>query len=205
MKKVCLLLSALFVCMIASAQVTFNCKGGFGISTMAGSDAEGSKIKTGWKIGVGLEKPLSANWLLMPTLEFKQKGAQYKDVSGSNNYEDKVSLQYIQLPIMVAYRTRLNDNLNLTLKAGPYFAYGISGKDKYADDYNGSHYEEEDDFFGSDTNRFDCGIGIGVDFEYHRFVVGLEGEYGFINLYKDDDDHIKVYNVGAYVTVGYKF
>lgn len=194
MKKVCLLLSALFVCMLASAQITFNCKGGFGISTMAGNDAEGSKIKTGWKIGVGLEKPLSANWLLMPTLEFKQKGAQYDD--------GNLTLQYIQLPIMGAFRTRLNDNLNLTLKAGPYFAYGISGKDKYKDDST----EEESDFFGSDTNRFDCGIGIGADFEYHRFVIGLEGEYGFINLFKDDDiDHIKLYNVGAYITVGYKF
>lgn len=201
MKKVCLLLSALFVCMLASAQITFNCKGGFGISTMAGSDAEGSKIKTGWKIGVGLEKPLSANWLLMPTLEFKQKGAQYKE----DGFEEKISLQYIQLPIMAAYRTRLNDDLNLTLKAGPYFAYGISGKWKYVENYNGNHDEGENDFFGSDTNRFDCGIGIGVDFEYHRFVVGFEGEYGFISLYKDDDDHFKVYNVGAYITVGYKF
>ena len=201
MKKVVLLLSVLFVCMIASAQVTFNCKGGFGISTLAGRDADGSKIKTGWKIGVGLEKPLSANWLLMPTLEFKQKGAQYKE----DGFEDKLTLQYIQLPIMVAYRTRLNDNLNLTLKAGPYFAYGISGKEKFVEVYNGNYDEGENDFFGSHTNRFDCGAAVGVDFEYHRFVVGLEGEYGFISLYKDEDGPIKVYNVGAYVTVGYKF
>lgn len=205
MKKVCLLLSALFVCMIVSAQITFNCKGGFGISSVAGSDADGSKIKTGWKIGVGLEKPLSANWLLMPTLEFKQKGAQYKDVSDGDYYEDKISLQYIQLPVMVAYRTRLSDNLNLTLKVGPYFSYGISGKWEYTEDYKGSHDEGENDFFDSETNRFDCGAAIGVDFEYHRFVVGLEGEYGFKSLYKDDIDHIKMYNVGAYVTVGYKF
>ena len=201
MKRVGLLLSVLFVCVMASAQITFNCKAGFGISTLAGSDAEGSTIKTGWKIGFGIEKPLSANWLLMPTLEFKQKGAQYKD----NEIDDKLSLQYIQLPVMMAYRTRLSDNLNLTLKAGPYFAYGISGKDEYVEDYNGEHDEGEYDFFGSDTNRFDCGVGVGVDFEYHRFVVGLEGEYGFISLFKDDDDHIKMYNVAAYVTVGYKF
>lgn len=200
MKKVCLLFSLLFISILASAQITWNCKAGAGIANLRG-DVDGS-MKFGWKIGVGIEKPLTANWLIMPSLEFKQKGAAYSEEYEGTKESETLNLSYLQLPIMGAYRTRLSDALNLTLKAGPYFAYALSGKMKY--EY-GNEKEEADFFDEENGNRFDCGLAIGADFEYHRFVVGIEAEFGFVSLVKDDMDDFKAYNTSAYITLGYKF
>ena len=55
------------------------------------------------------------------------------------------------------------------------------------------------------TSRFDCGLALGADVEYHRFVVGAEFEYGFIPMAKNDFLNQKIRNISAYVIVGYKF
>lgn len=207
MKKLLFVLSLIMVSITASAQITWNVKVGGGLSTII-TDEEGIGSKFGWKVGVGIEKPIAANWLIMPTLEFKQKGASlnFADLEDSDLSDSKLQAYYIQLPIMVAFRTRLSNEVNLTLKAGPYFAYGISGSNKW--DYNGTELKldlfgdsDDDDCYGG--KRFECGAMIGADVEYHRFVFGIEAEYAFTDLFPDYDCTYN--NFGAYVTVGYKF
>ena len=159
MKRIGLLMATMLVCMVASAQITWNVKAGAGFATMRG-DVEDAKGKLGWKIGVGIEKPLSADWLFMPSLEFKQKGTQVSYTDYTESEHSKVSVSYLQLPILAAYRTRLNDDFNLTLKAGPYVAYALSGKEKYEYSYNGESGKEEYDLFDDDGigKRFDAGL-----------------------------------------------
>lgn len=202
MKKLLFVLSLVLVSITASAQITWNVKVGGGISTIF-TEEEGIGAKFGWKVGVGIEKPIAANWLIMPTLEFKQKGASL-DFENSRGDNSILHAYYIQLPVMAAFRTSLSDEVNLTLKAGPYFAYGISGNNKYEVD----GYEYELDLFGDEEDsyagkRFEVGAMVGADVEYHRFVFGVEAEYAFTNLFPD---FMYTYNnFGAYVTVGYKF
>ncbi|MBO4984809.1 MAG: hypothetical protein J6C87_04110 [Bacteroides sp.] len=74
MKKLSLVFALLLMCMCATAQITWNVKAGVGIATLSGLNDEGSKkMKFGWKVGVGIEKPLAANWLIMPSLELSRK------------------------------------------------------------------------------------------------------------------------------------
>lgn len=215
MKKISLLFVMMFACMAMSAQITWNVKAGAGIATVTGLNGDGETLtKVGWKIGVGIEKPLSANWLIMPTLEFKQKGCAWKEIDREYDYwlEEDVNVPYVQLPVLAAYRLRLNDEMNLTLKAGPYFAYALSAKCKYKEYWNGEMDEDEYDLFDSSdideetsTSRFDCGLALGADVEYHRFVVGAEVEYGLIPVVKNNYENMKIRNISAYITVGYKF
>ena len=60
---------------------------------------------------------------------------------------------------------------------------------------------------GDTANRFDAGIILGADFEYHRFVAGVEFEYGLTNIvdYGVDSGTVNIKNVAGYITVGYKF
>ena len=58
------------------------------------------------------------------------------------------------------------------------------------------------DFTG---DRFDVGVDVGIDFEYHRFVFGVEYERGFINFFPKIKSAAKVYNQAFYATIGYKF
>ena len=186
MKKLfCLICVAMFA-LTASAQVTWNMKGGFGVATCYGSDTDGLKSHLVGKIGAGLEYPLSSNVSLMPSLEFAWKGTEQK-IDG-----DKLTLDlyYLQVPVVFAYRINLADAWNTTLKAGPYFAYAVSDKVKY-----GSNS------WSADVKKFDAGLDAGVDFEYHRFVFGVEAEMGFMKLYSGGN----IKNLAFYATLGWKF
>lgn len=212
MKKIFVLLCVTVFALTASAQVTWNVKAGIG-SAWCAIDAPGnngsSKAHIVGKLGVGLETPLTENFSLMPSLEFAVKGSKREYTWNDASLSEKVNLTYIQLPIMAAYRFNATDRLNIVAKLGPYFAYALSGKvkDTYIDDYS-----NDTDYFdifedGEGGKRFDAGLIIGVDFEFNRFVAGLEYERGFTNLldFTDDEGSVKIKNSAIYLTVGYKF
>lgn len=209
MKKIFVLLCAAVFALTASAQITWNVKAGIG-SAWCAIDAPGnngsSKAHIVGKLGVGLETPLTENLSLMPSLEFAVKGSKREYTWDDASLNEKVNLTYIQLPIMAAYRFNATDRLNIAAKLGPYFAYALSGKCYIEDNQN---YNDDFDIFedGAGGKRFDAGLIIGVDFEFNRFVAGLEYERGFTNLLDTDDDEgsVKIKNSDIYLTVGYKF
>lgn len=195
MKKLFLIACVMFMAMSASAQITWNAKGGVGIAHCWG-DAKGLKPAVVGKLGVGIEKPLSSNWSLMPSFEVALKGCKIdwaKVADGSES--SRMNALYLQIPVMAAYRININDSWNTTLKAGPYFAVGVYGD---IDGYN--IFKSEDGADGA--SRFDVGLDLGVDFEYHRFVFGVEYELGFISMSPVKDS---VRNGAFYATVGWKF
>lgn len=194
MKKFFLLLALTALTVSASAQITWNAKGGIGIAFCYG-DTE-TKSKLVGKIGVGIEKPLSANLSLMPSIEIAMKGANYEEeYSYGSTYTQNVSIYYAQIPVLLAYRFNLSDSWNMTIKAGPYVAYGFAGNMK--ESYEGE--SANSNIFDLGVERFDAGVDLGVDFEHHKFVFGVEVEYGLLNMV----DGVK--NFAAYATIGWKF
>lgn len=218
MRKFITLVCVAFLATTAQAQITWNVKGGIGAATCYGDVEDMSNHLVG-KLGVGIEKPISKNWSIMPSLELAWKGAEYKSTMDYGYYgsdyesiKETLDIFYLQIPIVAAYRINLNSSWNITLKAGPYFAYGLSGRMKGSSEGSyGSDSWDEDIFKGYDYGkdgdskagkRFDAGLDFGVDFEYHRFVFGAEYELGLLKFAPDDAD---VKNAAAYFTVGYKF
>lgn len=180
MKKILSLVFVAMLTMAASAQITWNAKGGLGLATCYGDATEGLKNHIVGKIGAGIEYPFSSNLSLMPSLEFALKG--------TTDGENTLDLYYLQVPVVVAYRINLTDEWNLALKAGPYFAYTVS--DKISPD-NASLGAE----------KFDAGIDAGIDFEHHRFVFGVETEIGVCKLASG----VNAKNLAFYATIGWKF
>ena len=191
MKKLFVLVFAITMTMAASAQITWNAKLGGGIATLWGSDADNAKPHFVAKAGVGLEKPLSANWSLMPSLEVAWKGFKFDESS----FDFTGDILYLQIPIVAAYRVNLSSDWNLALKAGPYFAYSVYDNGKISS----GGYSANNKL---DIKKFDVGLDAGIDFEYHRFVFGVEGEMGFLSLSRSD---AKINNLAFYATIGYKF
>lgn len=187
MKKIFCLMFVAFIAMAAQAQITWNAKAGLGFAK-CNSDAA-TKNALVWKAGVGIEKPLSANWSIMPSLEFAMKGSKYED------FGSELSLSYIQIPVLAAYRFHVNNSLNMVLKAGPYVAYAIKG------DIDGYDIFEDDEYGEAPGKRLDYGLDLGVDLEYQRYVVGFEYEYGFTSIEKDWETKTSA----MYLTIGYKF
>lgn len=192
MKKICLFMFVAFMAMATQAQITWNAKAGLGFAKCIAEDGYETGNAFVGKIGVGIEKPFTANWSIMPSLELAMKGAKFDDDNSSGGASSsELRIYYVQVPVLAAYRFNLNESWNITLKAGPYFAFGIKGDD------------EGEDIFDDDGGgkRFDLGIDLGFDFEYQRYVFGFEYEYGLTSIYKHGD----VKTSAVYVTVGYKF
>ena len=206
MKKTFGILLVLFVAMTANAQVTWNLKGGVGMaSCISSGDAGNSKLKFVAKFGGGLETPIIQSLSFMPSLEVAWKGGKYNIYDG----DATLNLIYLQIPAVFAYRVNVNDRLNMTMKAGPYAAFAVSGNMKQDYTYGGLAYHYDVNIFDEGENgvakaakRFDVGIDVGLDFELHRFVLGLEYELGFISFAPND---ASLKNQAFYATIGYKF
>ncbi|MBS1915235.1 MAG: PorT family protein [Bacteroidetes bacterium] len=114
----------------------------------------GSKI--GFNFGVFATQPIvtlgPGQIAARAGLEFIQKGGKY----GSGTDEENYRLNYIELPVDALYQYEISDQATVFAGFGPYFAYGVGGKIKYAD---GS---PSDNAFGGDygAKRFDFGMQV---------------------------------------------
>ena len=208
MKKKIALLGCLIFTMAANAQVTWNVKGGAGMAVSITNANVDPKMKFVAKLGAGIETPLTPDLSLMPSLEVALKGGKYdlKDYSVEKANE-QLSLTYLQIPVLLAYRVNLSGFTNMTIKAGPYLAYALSGKLKGESSHSSTSYDV--DIFSEDgkniikkAKRFDWGLDAGIDFEFRRFVAGVEYELGFLSMAPND---VSIKNQAFYLTVGYKF
>jgi hypothetical protein len=173
---------AWMVCLIFSvtimqAQIKFGPKAGLNLSTMTLKNsgiAVDPKTLVGFHVGVISEIPLKGNFVLQPALLYSSKGSKY-----SFGGEDmSISPGFIELPVNAVYKFDIG-NMKLFLNAGPYFAYGISGKIK-------SGGESQSIEFGSDDNAdmkpFDMGINFGAGLEIQNFLISLNYDLGLANL-----------------------
>ena len=188
MKKLILSVCVAMFSMAAFAQITWNAKAGAGLATCWG-DGELSPHVVG-KAGVGIEKPLTKDISLMPSIEVAWKGAEDK----WDGYKETLDIIYLQVPVLAAYRMNLTQAWNMAIKAGPYFAFKVY--DKLSLGGGGEH-----ESYSAGAESFDAGIDVGVDFERRRFVFGLEAEMGFIGMWGGNSPK----NLAFYATVGWKF
>lgn len=196
----------------SNSQISWRVNAGFGGANITGDDMEDdASLKPSYKLGIGIEMPLGRNWLLMSSLEYKLKGCKWNEEGGNFSFKEDISLHYLQLPVMGAYRLNFRDDMNLTFKAGLYVAYGLKGEMKITETYDGMTEKETYNLFNGEDDendelkRFDSGVITGIDFEYKRFMVGLEADFGFINLLKHDEEDISIYNGTVFFSVGYRF
>lgn len=204
MKKYLAIVALMLTCLTTHAQVTWNIKAGFGLSQAVGLNSEGnSKPKFVFKGGVGAEIPFKKNLMLMPSLEYANKGAKWEHKEAG--LEAEINMHYLQIPVLLAYRIPIKAS-NLTFKAGPYFAYAMSGYLTYKsiDPETIIEGSNKIDLFKKDAGgkRFDVGVDAGIDLEYHSFVIGVEYERGFSKMV-DAGSHVN--NSAFYMTLGYKF
>lgn len=194
MKKLFVLAFAMTMTMAVSAQITWKPKAGVGYALAWGSDTNGD-VKSFFiaKAGMGIEKRLNVNWSLMPSFEIAWKRFMIDVGSGGTG---NIECLYLHIPITAAYRIYLSNDWNTTLKGGPYVAYAVYEQhDKYYKSYPRQKILE-------DIRKIDVGIDVGVDFELHRFVFGVEADMGFLSIAGSDID---IKNIAFYTTVGYKF
>ena len=210
---------ALLIGVSAGAQdkpLAFGVKAGMNLSNFSGDLDMDAKV--GFNAGVTVDYGFTPDLFFMTGLEFTTKGAK-----ASDDFDMKLNLSYIQLPIHVGYKLNVAENTRINLHAGPYLAYAVEGKWKAKEgsvEGSVSAFGDEMDAVGLKMKRFDLGIGLGVGVEFGQFNVGLGYDLGIldisdfgkelqigndnISIIVDGSDY-KVRNMNAYLTVGYKF
>lgn len=200
MKRLLNVLLLLAVAMAASAQISWNVRGGVGMAFP--SFEQKSKAGIAAKFDVGCEIPLSSNISFMPSVGLEYMAAEF--ISWDERYNRLPNGDYAYTPhydvseanisrpiasLLFGYRVPIGTtDCSLMAKLGPYVAYAFT------------------DFFNSGMS-VDVGVGIGVDFEYRRFIVGASLEYGFVKDHYPYGHHLQedYTNRAAFFNIGYKF
>lgn len=206
-----LIAAALLMALTGKAQdspLTFGIKGGVNLSNF--SDNVGDpKPKAGYQAGITLDCKITTDVYILTGLEVTNKGAKEKYMESDG---EKITLKhkplYLQLPVHAGYKMAVGESSRIVLHAGPYLAYGISGK------------LNEIDYFGDNgfAKRFDYGFGLGVGLEVGKFAFNVGFDSGLANIVNDviivdsngnvmsaSDDSRKMKNQSSYFTLGYKF
>ncbi|MDR0962583.1 MAG: PorT family protein [Mediterranea sp.] len=202
MKRNVLLFVFVLIAAAASAQISWNAKAGMNLSNITGVEGD---FKIGYNVGAGMEYAFSSTWSLQPSLLFTAKGAK----ESSDGITTTINSLYLELPILAAARFPINPKTNIVISAGPYLAYGVGGKTSVSVD----GIKVSLDTFGTTTvdgesgeglKRFDAGLAAGIALEFNKIVVGLNGEYGLLDVAETEGNE-SYKNLNLYLGIGYKF
>lgn len=139
----------------------------------------------------------------------RSKGAKCTVKSNGMNIEQTVNPLYLQVPLFVSYHCDINRLLKLQVNFGPFFAYGVGGKNKLQVKNGEESYSSSTDFFdeNNEFRRMDYGlaIGAGVTFLKHYYV-GLSFDFGLCGIQHikyANDKNLKTRDIS--LSLGYNF
>jgi hypothetical protein len=101
----------------------------------------------GINFGVSVEIPVLKSLWINTGLYYSLTGAKFsfkqdnsKHVEGTyiDDYSANVRMHNARIPVQASYRYNINNNFQLQVNLGPYFAYGIGGKASIKNDVNGN-------------------------------------------------------------------
>lgn len=180
MKKINLLVFVFAIALTttATAQVRLGAKAGLNIANiMSDPKEEGEKSYLGFHVGGTVDFKLTEQVSLQSGLLFSQKGQVIEEGSvKSTEFQN-----YLEVPVNVAYSYALGEQSKLSIFAGPYFAYALSGEIKGK---SSTLIITSDVVYGGDNgqNRFDLGLNGGVNFDYSNYRVTAQYGYGLTNM-----------------------
>jgi len=188
----------------AQAEFRLGAKAGVNFAKLTGDAVEDVDGRTGFHLGGVVEIPFAERWSVQPEILYSQQGAQSKEEEGGIEFEDKLILDYINIPVMAKFY--LTDALSL--EAGPQFGFNAKAENEFTVEGDGVDVEETDDI-SDDVNGFDLGAGIGAAYRLPmgiffqaRYVLGLSNIPEGSDEDGIDDD---LTNSVLSLSVGYKF
>ena len=145
------------------------------------------RLKSGFQGGLIVDCPINDALAIQPGARFSMQGFVDKYANNSKHTR-RFSLFYLQVPVYAQYRLNIAEETNLLFQAGPYFGYGLFGRQSYV--RNGKSQSLSDNLkkitFGTGTasdirKGIDFGAGAGVGIEFYRFQLMATYDFG---LYK---------------------
>jgi len=180
MKKLLLSITALLFATGAFAQqeMGFGLKAGINFPSYhwSGNGTETSTA-TNFHITAFLDAPIATDWFyIQPGISLQGKGAKLVDM---DDYKVKQSTMWIEVPVNFVAKFPTATAGSFFIGAGPYVAFGISGKNKYESGGNTSEQDIPDFDFGGDgaIKTTDFGLNFIGGFEFNNGLM-IHGGYG---------------------------
>ena len=207
----------------ASQGITWSVRTGLNVSNIINLEGMDYRAKAGFHLGVlaDIPVPMAINGFSVQSgLFYTMRGAKYKESENEEGYykykyTEKIASHYFQIPVYWSYKYDFG-SVAVSAFTGPYIAVGLGGKFKWkeeGEDYDGESYEESEkyDLFGKDKDdswnwkRFDFGWSLGAGVTFDRIYVGLQYDFGFINMERESEAGYHPKNRNFSLSVGYSF
>ena len=181
---------------------TFGIKGGLNLANMAVSTSGvGVTLQsiTAFHVGlvgdVKLQDKLYFNTGLLFSLKgFKIKGSGLGGVSSGS-----LNLNYLEIPLNLAYKFPINEKSKFLVQAGPYLGYAMSGKEKSGGESSSVNFND------AGIKRMDYGLGFGAGVEFGQIVASINYQLGIANLNDDSNTDATLKNKVFQISLAYMF
>lgn len=162
-KEVLLFAVAALLAAGAQAQTNWGLKAGVTMPTIHfGSKSDGlkSKMNTNFYVTGFADFALSESFSIQPGLSYQGKGGKFEITDEDGKIESKINLSYLEIPVNAIYYIPAGAGKFL-IGAGPYAAYGLSGKVKIGKESEKVEWGNK----GKDLKHFDFGINTMIGYK----------------------------------------
>lgn len=199
MKKIVLAFMA-FVCSLSAmaqyssggfeldkSNLYYGVRVGLSASTITGDFTDNVLYDMGTKAGmtlggvVGLRVSPVTPLFLESGLYFTQRGTR-------RDNKNKISLDYLEIPLLIKYGVRATEDIAVLPFLGPYFSYAVGGKTIIEG-------TKQSSFKDGNFKHADVGIKIGCGVEYNMLYLETGYQFGVANI--SDTDFAK--HTGAFM------
>jgi hypothetical protein len=164
---------------INTGQAQFGVKGGVNFSNMYTEDVHDNNVLTSFNAGVYFLIPITDFAAFQPEIIYSRKGSELTYDNTFATGKAQFKLNYIEVPLLV----KGNLTKNISVHAGPYFAYLLDAKAVNKSD-NGT-YNFEDNINNDNFNKFDVGLSAGIGLDFDAIGIGARYNYGLTNVGKE--------------------
>lgn len=171
MKKLMLITVATIVGIQAKAQLSINPEAGLNIANASykiNGDKQSTSSILSYKAGVVLDIDIAKGFYIQPGIFYSVKGAEINYNSSILSGHIKSTLDYLEIPLNLAYRYDLGNAGAVFAAVGPYMGLGMKGKNKTSVTTPLGSTEKEDDIkFGDaddEVKKIDYGVNFGIGY-----------------------------------------
>jgi hypothetical protein len=184
--------------------IKFGLRAGLNLSSISLDDYD---FSFGWQLGVVADIG-SKYFFFHPGIMFIGKGAEFSKSQKSGNInvstEVTASMYYIEAPLLLSFKPIPAFRIDV----GHYVSYGLFGTTESTTTTNAngntnSSTSKVKSF--KDLHDFDFGLSFGVGIEVKQYYVGVNYEFGLIDIGDEEGFNDEVNNQTWSLTLGYNF
>lgn len=203
-KKLLLLFIFLLAGSSVFAQVRVGVKAGFNLADMkyepkdeTNGTPDANSLPS-FNAGFIVDVPLIQGLALQPGLMVSGKGSKVAYTTNNlGNYTTTINPIYLEVPVNILFKPQIGPGTRLYFGAGPYFAMGIAGKQKFTFEdapIIGNGYTSHHLKFGNgsddDLKATDVGANVLAGFEFSNgLIVGAQYGISFTNNAPDNSNN----------------